>query len=525
MSATSVVPDAVYRKGLSVRFTGWLLFIAAAVLAFLIYRPDTDAPFEIIDFSETLPFLTDGQSFSDRFSGLVGYYLRHGRAAFALSAGLAAKWSLFGWWTPGWQWSRYFVGLAVVVCAWHLLRALGANRAGSSLGAALFIVSEAAAPGWLKPQVNEPFGTLLLLAASLLACHYQRTANPTRLAVAIAALLGAMILVKETLIAATFFPIALGLCRGPDGLLAWPGRSARNRMLLVTCVVAIAIASVPVLWALTKAAPDGYAHQFGSSDSLLSNAIFGVLPALIPFTPVAQPPNWATTVADVVWFTLLLTGVRPFANGPVSKRHSRLLVGLALALPVARLLVYLPWPLQFPYYSIPFLLGVAIVSARGLTRFSERQGAVAISAVAFGALAVGYAASVVGAQASRSFALRRLTDGLVNELSKQSSDGVDRIVVGVPRIKEQQWTGLGPTLERFAIATGRPLSPVRDVPCSEAQRLTSNASRSVVVAALQHQCVLPGPVPHVLSQIAYRFDVARMRLIADTLRAQITDSR
>jgi hypothetical protein len=91
------------------------LFLVAAAAAFLLYRPDTNAPFEIIDFSETLPFLTDGRDFSERFRGLAGYYLQHGRAAFALSAGLAAKWTVFGWWTPGWQWTRYFVALGVVV--------------------------------------------------------------------------------------------------------------------------------------------------------------------------------------------------------------------------------------------------------------------------------------------------------------------------------------------------------------------------------------------------------------------------
>ena len=523
MSATSVLPDAVSRKGLSGRSTGWLLFGAAAVLAFMLYRPDTDAPFEIIDFSETLPFLTDGQSFSDRFTALVGYYLRHGRAAFALSAGLAAKWTLFGWWTPGWQWSRYVVGLAVVVCAWHLLRALGTNRVGASFGAALFIVSEAAAPGWLKPQVNEPFGTLLLLVASLLACRYQRTLNPTRLAIAIAVLLGLMIVVKETLIAATFFPLVLALCRGPDGLLTWPTRSPRNRTIVVACVVSLAVASVPVLWAMTQSAPGGYARQFGSGDSLISNAIFGVLPALLPFTPVSS--SWVTTIADVAWLVVLMAGLTTSSRDALSKRHARLLIGLALTLPLSRLLVYLPWPLQFPYYSMPYLLGIAIVSARGLTILSGVRGIASAGAVVCAALVVGYASSVAGAQTSRAFALRRLTDSLVSELYAVSRSRVDRIVVGVPRVKDQRWTGLGPTLARFAAATGRPLPPVTDLPCSDAQRLTTAGSAPLVVTALQHQCVLPDSAQRGLSQFAYRFDFSRMHLVVDTLRAQIADRR
>jgi hypothetical protein len=244
--------------------------------------------------------------------------------------------------TPGWQWSRYVVGLVVVILAWRLLRTLGANRIGASAGAALFIVSETAAPGWLRPALNEPFGTLLLLAASLVACRYQVSASPKRDAVVIALLLALMIVVKETLIAATFFPLALALCRGPDGLLAWPARSRRNMMLVGVSAAALFAVSLPVLWALTQAAPEGYARQFGASDSIVSNAVFGLLPALVPFTPVSQPLSWVTTVADVAWLLVLMAGWRVAGTDPAVRRHGRILVGLALALPLARLLVYLP---------------------------------------------------------------------------------------------------------------------------------------------------------------------------------------
>jgi hypothetical protein len=389
---------------------------------------------------------------------LVHYYLQHGRAAFGLSAGLAAKWSLFEWWTPGWQWTRYLVGLAVVVLSWQLLRALGANRTGAAVGSALFIVSETAAPGWLRPQVNEPFGTLLLLSVSLLACRYQASARPERFAAGIAVLLAAMIVVKETLIAATFFPLALALCRAPDGLLARPVWSPRNRMLLAWCGAALFIACVPVIWALTQTAPDGYARQFGASGSVSSNAVFGVLPALVPFTPVSQPPGWAATVADVAWLVLLMAGLRLPDGDPARKRHGRMLVLIALALPLARLLVYLPWPLQYPYYSIPFMLGVAIVAALGVTRLAEMRGAIRTLSLVAAAAVIVYAAASAGAQASRYFALRRFTDALVGELHELSSSGsVDSIVIAVPRVKEQAWSGLGPTPSRFAAATGRTL--------------------------------------------------------------------
>ena len=522
MAAPSVLPDAASRKGSSDRVGELLLLVGAALVAFLLYRPDTNAPFEIIDFSETLPILTDGQGFGERFRGLVQYYLQHGRAAFGLSAGLAARWTLFEWWTPGWQWTRFVVGLAVVVLAWRLLRTLGANRTGATVGASLFIVSETMAPGWLRPSLNEPFGTLLLISASLLACRYQSSVKPARLAAGIALLLAAMIVVKETLIAATFFPVAIALCRGPDGLLGQPARSPRNVTLLVSSLVAILLASTPVLWAITRSATEGYARQFGATDSILSNAVFGVLPALVPFTPVSQPPGWPATVADVAWLVLLMAGLRISRTNPALKQHARTLLLLALALPLARLLVYLPWPLQFPYYSIPFLLGVAIVAAMGGTRLSESRGAGRVLSILLPAIVILYAAASASAQASRYFALRRLTDGMVSELHAMSrAGGLDSIVIAVPRAKEQMWWGLGSTLSRYAAATGRELPVVHESMCAEAESMMRSLPPRVALAALQHQCALREISTSGPREAARRFDFTRFRFVTDSLRAQI----
>jgi hypothetical protein len=520
MAAPSVLPDAASRKG-AVDPRGVLLFLGAAVVAFLLYRPDTDAPFEIIDFSETLPFLTEGRDFGERFSGLVGYYLQHGRAAFALSAGLAAKWTLFEWWTPGWQWVRYGVGLGVVIGAWLLLRTLGANRLGASVGASLFLVSETVAPGWLRPSVNEPFGTLLLLTASLLACRYQAVERPKRLALVIAALLASMIIVKETLVAATFFPVVVALCRRPDGVFAAPAFSARNRVLVMSCASAIMIAAIPVIWALTQSAPGGYARQFGATGSLVSNAVFGVLPAVVPFTPVSQPPGWATTVADIAWLLLLISVLRG-ARNEGAKAHQRILLGAALAVPLARLLVYLPWPLQFPYYSIPFLIGVAVIAATGTTKLSVQGGVLRVVAVAAAAVVIVYSASVSFGHASRYFALRRLTDAWVTALYDVSRNrSLTEIIVAVPMAKEQAWTGLGPTLSRYAAATGRPFPAVREVSCGDAGRMVDSIRATTVLTALRHHCPLrieapPGPLV-----VARRLDASRFRAVADSLRAQI----
>jgi hypothetical protein len=207
--------------------------------------------------------------------------------------------------------------------------------------------------------------------------------------------------------------------------------------------------------------------------------VFGVLPALVPFTPVSQPPGWAATVADVAWLVLLMAGFRVSNANPALQRHARILALIAIALPLARLLVYLPWPLQFPYYSIPFLLGVAIVAAMGATRLSESRGAGRVLSITLPALVILYAAAAAGAQASRYFALRRLTDGMVSELHAMSrAGGLDSIVIAVPRAKEQKWWGLGPTLSRYAAATG-----TRAAGCSRVDVCRSRVDDDIPAAA------------------------------------------
>jgi hypothetical protein len=498
----------------------------AALVAFLLYRPDTAAPFEIVDFSETLPILTEGQGFTDRFQGLVSYYLQHGRAAFGLSAGLAARWSLFEWWTPGWQWARFLVCLAVVVLTWRLLRLLGASRAGAAAGAGLFVVSESAAPGWLRPAVSEPFGTLLLLVASLVACRYQGTERPGRLAAAIAVLVALMILTKETLVAAAFLPAALALCRGPHGWLTWPELSRRNAVLAGALGGVLLVMAVPVLWAVSQTAPDGYARQFGAADGLLSNAVFGLLPALFPFTPIPSPPLWSVLLADIAWLTVLIVGWRALPGDAVARRHARLVLSLGLALPLARLVVYLPWPLQYPYYSIPYLLGVALLLAFAVTHLGRAARPLPQFGLIAAALAGLQSAAGSGAEAARYFASRRLSDALVSELHTLGRTGaVDSVVIAVPRVKEQAWWGLGPTLARFGTATGRPLPPVREMVCDSAQTLAVSRPRRTVLTSLRWQCALEPSGARTLHATLGWMHPARLDWVVDTLHADILADR
>jgi len=499
------------------------LIVIAAVTAFLLYRPDTDAPFEIVDFSETLPFLAGGNSFGERFGALMTYYLGHGRAAIGLSAGLAAKWSLFGWWTPGWQYTRFVVGMLVVVLAWQLLRRLGADRWGATAGAALFIVSETAAPGWLRPSVNEPFGTLLLLWASLLACRFGSTATPHRTAAFIATLLFAMVMVKETLVGTAVLPVAIALCVGAGGRLSWPRWTSRHVILLGYAGAALAAAGAVVLWGLRHLAPDGYLQQVGVVNGVVSNAIFGALHALVPFTPVTDPPTWVSPAMDAAWLVLLLAGWRSYTVDAASRRHRLIVLGIALALLFARIIVFLPWQFQHAFYSIPFHLAVALLLAGSVSGMMQGPAPARIATVGLTSLVIAYAAAGSAGVASRYFAMRRLTDSLVDTLSAAArASAAPSLLIVVPHLPAEVWWGIGPTIERFGNATGRPLPPIADILCDDARsRVATRGGLPVPAAVLRWQCRIPAVPVSSVTSIARRYLRPTLAGGVDTLAADV----
>jgi hypothetical protein len=329
------------------------------------------------------------------------------------------------------------------------------------------------------------------------------------------------VLTKETLVAAVFLPLGLALCVESDGILLRPRWSRRNVLLVTSSLFAVTAAALPVLWAIGQAGADGYARQFGSGDELLSNSIFGLLPAAIPFEPFSSP-GWAATVALIAWVLVLVAGLGPTRSTSRSRQHKGILLALALGLLLARVLVYLPWPLQHPYYTIPYLLGTAIILSVSVTRLTQENGIARLMTMAGVGTVLLYSAIGSSAQASRYFASRHLSDDLVEALSSLSRERrIDSILVAVPALKERAWTGLGPTLERFGAATGRQLPRMVDSPCAAVRNRLSLVRPEEVTVSLRWQCDLRVEGRRTVSTVAVRLRPECACLTADTLRADI----
>jgi len=191
--------------------------LVGILIAALVYVPWTNAPFDILDFSEFLPFLHQHDSLWGRFEAFVAYYASRGRLNLLSYLFITGKWSLFGDSAVGWQFARFGEMCIIVLAVYLFLRRLDLDRWGSAFGASLFVVAQSASPAWIRLTMGEPLGLLAIVCASLLATWYQGTSRWRAIGVMIAALLTASMLAKEMLVALVPFVLLLACSRNTHG--------------------------------------------------------------------------------------------------------------------------------------------------------------------------------------------------------------------------------------------------------------------------------------------------------------------
>src|ERR1700735_272094 len=199
--------------------------IAIVVLAIsatlAMYEPWRALPFEIIDFSEFLPFLHQ-PTVAARWHTFTQYYATQGRWNILAYMAIIAKWSVFGTHPAGWQWTRFIQMWAIIAGVYVTLRRLmAADRWGAAAGAGLFAVATCAAPAWGRLTQGEPMGFVLLLAALLLATEYRSATAWPRDVVAISVLIALALLAKEMLVVFVPFIVVVACCTTGPGQLSW----------------------------------------------------------------------------------------------------------------------------------------------------------------------------------------------------------------------------------------------------------------------------------------------------------------
>jgi hypothetical protein len=463
--------------------------LAAILIAAFVYVPWTKAPFDILDFSEFLPFLHNHDSLWGRFEAFVAYYSSRGRFNLLSYLFINLKWSLFGDSAAGWQLARFAEMWVIVVAVFLLLRRFGLDRWGSAFGASLFIVAQTASPAWIRLTMGEPFGFLAVLGALLIAVGYQNTSRWRTSGAMIAALLTAALLAKEML--AALIPFVLLVACTSDGDGGWQRLRMRKRDAWLAAVVGggslVVLVSVAVV--ALRASAGAFVSDYGAGLLSVDHFIhsFGVI--LLPVSGLFAPRfSGAQLSASLVYCIIVATGVWLSRTDPMLKRRwSPLLIG-ALALPAVGALIYLPWPYFQDFYGLPFLLGPAVLLAIAVTSIARVRPAWRWAAYA-GCLAILCQGAMSAAHASRSaIAARRINVAVVSELAKHPD--ADSIVVAKRYLASQAWQGLGPTLGRYAraIMPDKQIPALSDATCKATIPMIGQGLGNAILVTYSSQC-------------------------------------
>jgi hypothetical protein len=494
------------------------LAAVAFAVALFVYRPFDARPFEFLDFPEFFGILENGRTLAERTGGIVAYYEGHGRANVLAYALIAVRWSVFGRATAGWQVTRFLVMCAVVVSAYFLLRRFGTSRVGAAAGASLFVTTAAAAQGWLRLSMMEPLATLFVLLAALVCARFQRAEHWPRWLGAIAVLLIAAILTKEVIVAAIPLVALVGLCIGSDGALRVPERSRRNITLIATTAVASALALVPTVWALLGTKSASYAASYGTGSIEPSRVLSFALATLIPFDMFA--PNVGAFIATSSYVLLGAGALIVALRAATDRRAIWIPLTISGLLTLGGAVAYLPWPSFELFYTIPYLVAPALLIGLAVTAI-ERHAPGARWAAYVSVLCVSmYALSQAHANARRTAAAQRLVDRTAGTVAKIAT--VDTAVFAVRDLHPQRWQGTGPTIARYARAVRHLTFPyVVDAKCQAAYEKAKNAGQQVLVVVLSSQCAASLGADSSVREPFARWDWGRLRIVSDTLRADL----
>ena len=491
--------------------------VIGLVITFLVYRPDRVLPFDFVDFSEFLPLLRRDSAL-ERLDALFDYYLgQQGRANVVAYVGLALKWELFQDYSPAWQWIRFGVMWCVIILTYRVLRRIGGTPLSSIAGATVFTFSPPAVDGWTRLTMAEPMGTVLLLAATLLALAVPREpSREIRVGLGFAVLCVVMVLLKEMMAAVLLFPIALVLAL-PARLLGFP-RLLRARTLVIAAVIAIPLASIPVVVTMLAARSDAYTADFGSKFRPIGDVFAQWSLGVLPFSPGTSFPPMLVGLALVSMALVLIGGwtLRLRKSATRTDDH-RLMFWVAVVFPLFGAATYLPWPSYNRFYAIPFLLGGAILASGALTELEANSKRLAMGGYAAWLMFLVFAGADALNQSNRMAERQRINRDVVVRLSAERSV-TDTVFLATEQQPPTFWQGIGPTLQRYGEALGYPMPRVINARCEDSRRMASSGQHAVIF----YNSLCPTTPAGVV--LAARYHVMRLpslRPIPDSIRVDI----
>jgi hypothetical protein len=474
---------------------------------------------DILDFSEFLLQMHGDAGVFENWARLARYYARHGRVNEVVYGLIAVNYRWFELDPLAWQALRAVQMLIVPFGVYLVLRRLGGTRFGSVLGASLFLFGSVPASNWLR-QTAEPIATVFLLGATALVSGISQAPASWRRTVGIFMCVAGMLLSKETLVACIPFLVLIASCWQANGTVRAFRFDRRTLEVLAACGTAVALLAGTLLWAHSIRQEGAYANLYGSASVGEGLWLGRLVPLILPVTlGAASARELILFPSNLVFVGLLGTGLlvslRWLERGQV---HRKLLI--ASALPIAGLIVYLPWPRFELFYGLPFLLGPSLWVAVLLGHLGlNRRWNAALSVCWIFVLTVSAitAADLAGYTRAR----REANQALAVDLSAQ--DPRDTVIVASARLTPQAWQNPAATLGRYAIATriARTTPVLIDMNCDQSAEVAAQRPRGSTLYVYGGGCDDLGTPDRRIQKPFVFFDWSSARVRTETFNVDV----
>lgn len=488
-------------------------------VAFALYAPSAARPFDIVDFPQFLPLLRASDSAWMQYRAIVDLYVSEGRMSLLAYAFLVLKWHLFGEWVVGWQLVRFAQMVAAASLLYVLLRAWGVSRLGAYCASTLILCSQVTSLAWIRLNMSEPLGLVLLLLALLLATRVPSWARGRRSLVLLASLAAAMLLMKEMLFAT--FPAILWAYAAFDGQGApRPLRLDRRFWTAAAVLASVCILILmPVAFVALTAPARAYARQFSPAALSPTNIAFPLLAILAPFPPVLTDASPIVFAGFVTYALILVVGARAYVTTEDDRRMARDRIWLAVLFPLCCGLAYAPWPNFSLLYAIPYLLSPTLLLGVGITGLERLLGRwTVLGGIAFLLVLTPMAASAL-AYSRRTDAYLRLSLGVVEMARALPRD--KPVMVAACDLPTDSWREIGFVLHRFGTSMQMDLPHFVDADCEVATHLLRSGARdSSVIVVTPITPPLP-PGARVVRKTAWSISFPQLRARQEEVAAVV----
>jgi hypothetical protein len=298
---------------------------------------------------------------------------------------------------------------------------------------------------------------------------------------------------------------------------------SRGRWLLVCIGIGAVVASIPVLVTATGGTGGGYTSMFGRGgiDPLRAAEIFQRM--LLPWPTGQGTEVLVFSLPSLAILVALALGLRAGATDAESGAHFRRMIVLGLALPAIGTALYLPWPTYWAPYGLPFLVGLSVLIATAVTAAERRAPKLALGVRVAAALGV-VVVMAPTVQLVRRLAARQDVNVMLAR-ALLSKTRADTVIVALAVPPTPGIPGIASALRKYALVleSSADLPPAIDVHCPEIGERLRRGIRRTVLISYSDQCGrLPASTLTVRQAFRY-FDLARMRLVSDSMQAQLLD--